>query len=151
MKKLLALAALLLLATACGVRPSATIYGSRGPADNPEGTVLYVANGETLTRIIRPTTDPAKDGLTTLAEGLLAVEQAEGLTTAVPTTALPITRSFKGRALEVNLSTPVAPLTEMAKNQLTCTALQTEPHPRIAVILTGPDTSLPPRTCPFAP
>jgi hypothetical protein len=149
-KRLMLLAtALLLLTTACGIRPSVTIYGSQGPADSPEGTILYFVNDNILTRVIRPPTDFSKDNVTTLAEGTLSVEQAEGLTTEVPSTVLPITRGIKNRTMELKLSSPVEALSEMARNQLICTALPPEEDRRTEVILTGPDKSLDPKPCPF--
>lgn len=151
-RRVQALLLALLATTACGVRPTGTIYGSQGPADTPDGTILYFASGETLTRVIRPGEEQQEDILSTLAEGPLAVERAAGLTTEVPPEVLPITRGTTNGTVEIKVSVPAASLTEMAQNQLICTALRwDDPTQKTSITLTGPDKSLPPKTCPFTP
>lgn len=151
MKKLLTLAAVLALTAACGVRPSVVIDGSPGPVDDPDGTILYFVNADTLTRVIRPTTDFSRDNVTIMAEGTLDIEKAEGLTTEVPETVLPITRGIKDGTIELKVTSPVGTLSAMAQDQLICTALRADEPPESQVILTGPDKSLPPKPCPLTP
>lgn len=151
-KHLVAVAMLILAMSACGVRPTGAIYGGPGPTETLEDTqILYFANDNTLTRVIRPITDITNDVLTLLVEGPLGPERAQGLTSDVPTTVLPITRGSVNGTMEVIVSSPTTTLTEMAQNQLICTAAHTTESPKPKVTLTGPDKSLPARTCPFTP
>lgn len=136
---------LLLALTACGVRPSGTIPG--GPAPREEiapGTALFLLDGTTLTRVIRPagTTPP----LELLAAGPTSEELAEGLTTEIPPSAAPITMAMSADGVTVRISSALKDLSSLAQAQLVCTAI---PGQRRTVILTDPTEKLPPQRCPF--
>jgi hypothetical protein len=147
MKRLLVLL-LLLTAAACGVRPSGPIEGGPAPTEEvTEGTVLYFLAGATLTRVVRPPVPG--NPLELLAKGPTQEEKAMGLTTEIPPYASPITVVVDEDAIKVRISSLLKYLSPRAQSQLVCTVV---PQRRVAtaqVILSDPEGTLPPQTCPF--
>ena len=147
--KLLVLTVLVMLVTSCGVRPTGAIMGGPAPTEELDGAVLYLVNDNVLTRVVRPKSDQMQNNLQLLAEGPTPEESATGLTTDLPPNMAPIETSGTPDSLTVKISAPVATLTEMAMNQLTCTAQQPWQNLNAKITLSGPDQTLSPRTCPF--
>lgn len=145
----LALTALLILTTACGVRPTPPIEGGPAPTEEPTRTVLYLLNGTTLTRVIRPPGPLMQSHLELLAEGPTIEERAKGLTTEIPPYASPITITRTTSGITVGIASPLKYLSRLARAQLICTALSPEEMPATPVTLTDPEETLPPETCPF--
>lgn len=146
MKTLLLL--LLLALTACGVRPSVPIEG--GPAPTEEitaGTVLYLLEGTTLTRVVR--TQARTNALELLAAGPTREELAEGLTTEIPPSAAPITAVLSATGITVRISSALKDLSPLAQAQLVCTAIPPDRIRMTEVTLTDPTETLPPQPCPF--
>lgn len=155
MKPLLVL--LLLALTACGVRPTTPIEGGPAPTEEviegTEGTVLYLLEGVTLTRVVRPPVQVSAMALELLAAGPTSEELAEGLTTEIPPYASPITRVPTADGFTVRISSALRYLSPVAQSQLVCTAIppdQLRPgHLKNEVVLTDPEEELPPQQCPF--
>lgn len=147
MKRLLILLSLLTL-TACGVRPSVPIEGGPAPTEQVmEGTVLYFLAGATLTRVVRP---PVQGNpLELLAKGPTPEELAMGLTTEIPPYASPITASVGEHAIKVRISSLLKDLSPRAQSQLVCTVIPPRRLETAQVILSDPEETLPPQTCPF--
>ncbi|MFI7678761.1 hypothetical protein [Actinophytocola sp. NPDC049390] len=139
---------LLLALTACGVRPSVPIEGGPAPTEEvTERTVLYFLHGTTLTRVLRPPVQV--NPLELLAKGPTPEELAEGLTTEVPSSASPITVDVGENTITVHVSSPIKYLSPLAQSQLVCTVIPPHWPPTTQVILSDPDETLLPRTCPF--
>lgn len=146
MKPLLLL--LLLALTACGVRPSVPIEGGSAPTEElTQGPVLYLLDGETLTRVVRFPTP--KTPLELLADGPTSRELEEGLTTEVPPHVSPITAVLSTTGITVRISSALKDLSPEAQSQLVCTALGQDQDMAIEVTLTDPTETLPPQLCPF--
>lgn len=139
---------LLLALTACGVRPSVPIEGDPAPTEEmTDEVVLYLLEGATLTRVVRP---PARTTpLRLLAEGPTIEELAEGLTTEIPPYAGPITAVMTTDGITVRIASALKHLSPLARSQLVCTAIPPNQSRDIPVILTDPTTALPPQRCPF--
>lgn len=150
MKRLLLCAVVALLTAGCGIRPSDVIHGVEAPKEELDGVVLFFLNAGTLTRVVRPSAEPFEHELTLLAEGPTQREQREGLTTEIPPAAAPITQTADAMTVTVSISSPVAELSENAKDQLTCTAVPPWQEPQVQVVIAGPDQSTPVDACPFA-
>lgn len=146
MKRLLVL--LVLTLTACGVRPSVPIEGGPAPTEEvTESTVLYFLEGATLTRVLRP---PVQENpLELLAKGPTPEELAEGLTTEIPPYASPITVAMGENAITVRISSLLKYLSPLARSQLICTAIPPGRLTTAQVILSDPEETLPPQSCPF--
>lgn len=139
---------LLLTLTACGVRPSVSIEG--GPAPTEEitiGTVLYLVNGTTLTRVVRAQT--RTNALELLAAGPTREELAEGLRTEIPRSAAPITAVLSPAGITVRISSALKDLSPLAQAQLVCTATPPDQIGMTEVTLTDPTETLPSQPCPF--
>lgn len=146
MKRVLLL--LLLALTACGVRPSVPIEGDPAPTEAfADETVLYLIEGTTLTRVVRPSGTASP--LDLLAAGPTSEELAVGLTTQVPPYAAPITRSPALDGITVRISSALRYLSPLAQSQLVCTALGVDQDISTEVTLTDPTETLPPQWCPF--
>jgi hypothetical protein len=146
MKRMLLL--LLLALTACGVRPSDPIEGGPAPREViTPGVALYLLDGATLTRVIRPPV--ATPALELLAAGPTSRERAEGLTTEIPPYAAPITATSSADGITVRISSALKYLSPLAQSQLVCTAIPLNQDLSIEVILTDPTEKLPPQQCPF--
>ena len=146
MKRVLVL--LVLALSACGVRPSIPIEGGPAPEEEvTEGTVLFLLEGATLTRVIRlpATTNPME----LLAAGPTGEELAQGLTTEIPPYAAPITATLSASGITVRISSALKYLSPLAQSQLVCTALGANHDLRTEVTLTDPTETLPPQQCPF--
>jgi hypothetical protein len=147
MKKLIATTLTAMLVTSCGVRPTDTITGDPAPTEVLDGVVLFLVNDTILTRVVRPSPNPPATNLQLLAQGPTPEESATGLTTELPPTITATAVSATAGTLTVRISTPVGALTDLAKDQLICTAQWQSAT--TTVIVTGPDQTLSPRTCPF--
>lgn len=148
MKTMLVL--LLLVLTACGVRPTDTIRG--GPAPTEEVTdevVVYLLTGTTLTRVVRPPVQPPTTPMDLLAQGPTTEELAEGLTTEIPPYAAPITVVRSPDGVTVRISSTLKYLSPVAQAQLVCTASPQDRRGAAEVTLSDPTVTLPPQTCPF--
>ena len=149
MKKLLAAMAVTFTA-ACGVQPSGVIRGAEAPTEKLDGPVLFFLNGKTLTRVTRPAEGvPGGDNLDLLGKGLTDLERFDGLKTQIPVAAAPITMKPKGDQAVVTISSPVADLSALAKDQITCTAVPPWQRRQFQVVITGTDRSVQTRPCPF--
>ena len=146
--KLLLVLLLLLTSTACGVRPSSPIEGGPAPTEDvTEGTVLYFLAGATLTRVVRP---PVQGNpLELLAKGPTQEELAMGLTTEIPPYASPITVAVDADAIKVRISSLLKYLSPRAQSQLVCTVIPPRRMATAQVVLSDPEETLPPQTCPF--
>lgn len=149
MKKLMLLAVVAALISACGIRPSGVIHGSAAPTEQLNGVVLFFYNGPTLTRVTRRPAESVKENLTLLGEGPTGIERIQGLTTEIPAAAAPITMSGDRRQAMVVISSPVADLSTNAMDQIVCTAVPPRQESRVRVVITGTDQSVQARTCPF--
>ena len=146
MKRVLVL--LVLALSACGVRPSIPIEGDPAPTEEvTEGTVLFLLEGATLTRVIRlpATTNPME----LLAAGPTSEELAQGLTTEIPPYAAPITATLSASGITVRISSALKYLSPLAQSQLVCTALGANHDLSTEVTLADPTETLPPQQCPF--
>ncbi|MFG2292457.1 hypothetical protein [Streptomyces sp. NPDC048603] len=154
-----------LLAAGCGVKPTGVVESGR-PAtltvagEGDRSSMIYLIGPTGLiTPVQRHHYPPysAPDLLRLLAIGPTEEEQKVGLRSDLPTVpdlkerlrpAVIDYPSGSGGATRATLAYPVADLTEAARRQLVCTiAFSTSQGGRTPVILTGPDTSLPPTPC----
>ncbi|RSD15490.1 hypothetical protein EIY87_24305 [Amycolatopsis eburnea] len=158
-KKVLVLAVLLLV-SACGVKPTPVIGAGPAPTlRNPEGdapgtevTLYFVLDGR-LTPVARPVTSSmgVNTTLSLLLGGPSRAEAADGYTTMLPAAGGEIALS-PDPPPTITLPFPVQQLTPIAVNQLVCTtfaalAAQSRYVIENAVVLAGTDTKLPPQTC----
>jgi hypothetical protein len=141
--KVLLLVVLATLATACGVRPSVVIEGGPAPTvDERVVDTLYFVNEGKLTLVERPTVG-STSALVQLTGGPTEVEKAAGLTTELPPAiSVAVTMDLQGILLTLN--TGVSGLSQMAVDQLTCTAAKVK-----EVTLTGAGETRGPEICPF--
>lgn len=147
MKPLLLL--LLLALAGCGVRPSDPIEGGPAPVEEvTEGTVVYLLEGETLTRVVRPSAQE-ENALELLAKGPTQRELMEGLTTEIPRYASPITWTTTADGITVRISSELRYLSPLARSQLVCTAIPRDRLERTWVTLADPTETLTPQQCPF--
>ncbi|MEV0677349.1 hypothetical protein AB0I60_12605 [Actinosynnema sp. NPDC050436] len=140
MRALLRVAALLVAAlpvVGCGVQPTEPIGGS--PAT---GAVLYLVRDDTAVPVLRATGRPptGAQALALLAGGPNAEEQAEGLSSRVPRTDVPITLD----GTTITVPADVAALPDLAVTQIVCTSASPGP-----VTLTGGGHRRGPLTCPL--
>ncbi|WP_410592144.1 hypothetical protein [Amycolatopsis sp. lyj-23] len=154
MKKLLVLA-VLLLTSACGIKPTPVLAAGPAPTlRNPvnDGTatdvVLYFLRDDRAVPVARPAVFPMRFevALTMLMEGPSAEETFEGYTTALPRSGeIALT---PGPPTTVNISFPLRTISAAGINQLVCTALAALTTQRPGTIaLAGPDIQLPYQTC----
>lgn len=138
-------AALVSLAAACGVQPSAVITGASPPSGETERgspTVVYLSDGEQLVRTTRRVGPLSPvDTLALLADGPTDEERARGLTSEVPSDAAPFTvrEDGDGRTV-VTLSGSPGTLSPTAVDQIVCTVAE----PGALVSVAGAE----PRSCP---
>ncbi|WP_326951389.1 hypothetical protein OG439_22955 [Amycolatopsis sp. NBC_01307] len=159
MKKLLVLAALLLVG-ACGVKPTPVVPAGpaptlRNPATNGLGTdlTLYFVLDGRVTPVTRSTGDAVgvSEALATLLGGPSYAETADGYATMLPAETGPITLS-SGTPTTITFSFPLKRLTQIAVNQLVCTAVAALVADGGyvadgAITLAGSDFQLPSQTC----
>ncbi|WP_052423237.1 hypothetical protein [Nonomuraea candida] len=137
----------------CGVRPSDVIRG----ADPPRGalaptwnTTLYLVKDGRVSAVTRLGRQLSQaDALALLAAGPTPREEAHGLTTDVPPDAGPfsVTTNWAGHLL-VTVSVPAGELSDLAVQQIVCTAVATAPESSSRVAVTGGDQEVGPRSCP---
>ncbi|KDN18925.1 hypothetical protein [Amycolatopsis rifamycinica] len=159
MKKLVVLAVLLLV-SACGVKPTGVVPAGpaptlRSPATEGRGTdlILYFVLADRVTPVVRPSAGVVDVGsaLTMLLDGPSPGEREGGYTTALPDRSGAITLT-PGPPATITVPFPLRPLTGLGINQLVCTAfaaLAAQGRYVIdgAIALTGPDVRLPYQTC----
>ncbi|WP_318307250.1 hypothetical protein [Amycolatopsis solani] len=159
MKKVLVLAVLLLV-SACGVKPTSVVGAGPAPTlRNPEGSargaevILYFVLDGRLTPVTRPITSSVgvNTTLSLLLNGPSYAEAADGYTTMLPPAGGEI-----GLAPDppptITLPLPVGQLTPIAINQLVCTtfaalAAQNRYIIENTITIAGTDTKLPSQTC----
>ncbi|MEV7099145.1 hypothetical protein AB0M80_40600 [Amycolatopsis sp. NPDC051045] len=159
MKKL-AVLAVLLLASACGVKPTPVIPAGpaptlRSPASDGRGSdlILYFVLDDRVAPVARAAEGvvSVEAALSMLMDGPSLDEEADGYTTALPRRAGTVAVTPGSRAT-ITVSFPLRPLTSVGINQLVCTAfaaLAAEGGYSIdrTIGLAGPDLELPYQTC----
>ncbi|MCR6486743.1 hypothetical protein M8542_28340 [Amycolatopsis sp. OK19-0408] len=159
MKKLLVLAVLLLV-SACGIKPTGVVPAGPAPtlrntASSGRGSdlVLYFVLDGRAAPVSRPSRGTVDVGtaLATLLGGPTSTEQSEGYQTMLPPEAGPIGLS-PGAQTVISFAFPLRELSSTAINQLICTAsaaLAANGTYAVdgGITLTGTDTKLPPQTC----
>ncbi|OXM68857.1 hypothetical protein [Amycolatopsis vastitatis] len=159
MKKLLVLA-VVLLASACGVKPTPVVPAGpaptlRSPASDGRGTdvILYFVLDGRVAPVARPADGvvTVEAALTMLLDGPSLGEKSDGYTTMLSRRTGPITVA-PGRPATISFPFPLRPITGAGINQLTCTAfaaLAAQGGYAVdgTVALVGPDVQLPYQTC----
>ncbi|WP_206793585.1 hypothetical protein [Amycolatopsis sp. MtRt-6] len=159
MKKL-AVCAVLLLVSACGVKPTPVIPAGpaptlRSPATEGRGTdlVLYFVLADRVTPVVRPSAGVVgvESALTVLLDGPTAGERADGYGTALPRQSGTVTLT-PGSPATINVPFPLRPLTGLGVNQLVCTAFAALATQGTTVVdstiaVSGPDLRLPYQAC----
>ncbi|WP_410609866.1 hypothetical protein [Amycolatopsis sp. lyj-109] len=159
MKKLVVLAVLLLV-SACGIKPTPVVPAGPAPTlRNPasEGRsadlILYFVLDDRVTPVARPAAGVVgvESALTMLLDGPSADERADGYTTALPRRSGTITVT-PGLPTTITVPFPLRPLAGVGINQLVCTAFATLAAQGGyttdgTVALAGPDVLLPYQTC----
>ncbi|WP_410640278.1 hypothetical protein [Amycolatopsis sp. lyj-346] len=159
MKKF-AVFAVLLLVSACGIKPTPVVPAGpaptlRSPASNGRGTdlILYFVLGDRVAPVARLSDGVVgvESALTRLLDGPSTDERADGYTTALPRGSGAIT-STPGSPPTINVPFPLRPLAGVGINQLVCTAIATLATQGGyatdgTVGLAGPDIRLPYQTC----
>ncbi|MEU3774939.1 hypothetical protein AB0F11_17350 [Streptomyces sp. NPDC032472] len=146
-----------LLLTGCGIKPTGVVESGApakmavaGPTEN--SLVYYITPDDRLTPSTVPYTIPSPGGaLARLLAGPTQQERAAGLRTAVPV--VDLRSAVEVRVLQSNSDTVevvlpilVEGLTDLARGQLVCTTLSSQPsHYRAA--LRGPDTVIEAAPC----
>lgn len=126
---------LVLLAAACGVRPSGVIVGGPAPRATP-AVAVYLVLDRKVTPVPRP---DSASGLSSLAGGPTAAEREQGYTTAVPEGLV-----FTAAGGIVTVSVDVTTLSATAVDQIVCTSSQA------SVTLVGGGRSRGPLVCPVS-
>jgi hypothetical protein len=158
--KKLAVLAVLLLVSACGVKPTPVVAAGPAPtlrtsASEGRGSdvILYFVIDDRVAPVARPGGWPVsvESTLTMLLDGPTADERAGGYTTGLPRWSGGITLT-PGPPATINVPFPLRPLTGAGINQLVCTAFAAlAAQGRYAVdgtiALAGPDFQLPYQTC----
>ncbi|MEV6871847.1 hypothetical protein [Amycolatopsis sp. NPDC051128] len=159
MKKLLVLA-LLLLVSACGIKPTPVIPAGpaptlRSPAGSELGAdvILYFLLGDQAAPVARPTESAVsvETALSMLLAGPTPAEEARGYRTALLHRTGAITLS-PGPPATIVVSFPLKPIAGAGINQLVCTAFAAlAAQGRYAIdgtiALAGTDVQLPYQTC----
>ncbi|MEO3813404.1 GerMN domain-containing protein [Sphaerisporangium sp. B11E5] len=140
----------------CGVRPSDVIPAGdppSGPVAPTTTITLYLVKSGRLSPVKRPSPRGRPlfkaDLLTLLAAGPTVSEQANGFTTDVPPEAAPfsVTAGSAGNVV-VTLSAPPRDLSELAIDQIVCTATATLPENPAKVTVAAAGQTVGPRSCP---
>ncbi|MFD9703499.1 GerMN domain-containing protein [Lentzea sp. NPDC059081] len=124
------MALVVLVVSACGIRPTDPIPGLQAPNGPIENTTpsLYWAAGSSVVPISRSQESlSGYDVIALLAQGPATGEQARGLATEVPLDAAPATISRVASGLDVTLSSDVSQLSPVAVQQIVCTLLGIQP------------------------
>ncbi|WP_409465513.1 hypothetical protein [Amycolatopsis sp. GA6-003] len=150
MKRLLAMLAVLALASSCGVRPSGVIPGENAPSGPPNGnfgttaTVYFVLNGRVVPVVRSGVGEVAADRVRALEQGPDEDERAGGYTTELPPSFEPIAIGVSEAAIGVN----VRELSPNAVAQLVCTVIAAGGGGESGTItLSGGGQKLRPRAC----
>lgn len=140
------------LTAGCGVRPSGVITGGPAPTAPAEGANLYFLTNSSLRLVRRPTPQHLSptQKLALLQSGPNSDEQAENLTTEVPTALDPATVTIDASGnVDIVVSADVTTLSTTAVDQIVCTvrdALSTT----APITLTSNATTRGPRSCPLS-
>ncbi|WP_103352393.1 hypothetical protein [Amycolatopsis sp. CA-128772] len=159
MKKLLVLA-VLLLASACGIKPTPVLGAGpaptlRNPVNDGSGTdvSLYFLHDGRVAPVTRPGSFPVtvESTLSMLMAGPSLEEKADGYTTELPRRPGGITVS-PGPPATITFSSPIRPFTGAGINQLVCTAIaalaaQGGYAVDGTIAVSAPDVQLPYQTC----
>ena len=144
MKRIAAVCCLLAV-SACGVRPSGVIAGGEAPRGQVVGSVVFYVSGDSLA----PATGPFGDldaRLDRLAAGPTEDERRMGLRSEIPPgTAL--RSEIHPSGLVVVATVDPRTLSELALEQIVCTASLADRSQGDAVIIAGHEGSLPPKRC----
>ncbi|MEU1588243.1 hypothetical protein [Micromonospora sp. NPDC005710] len=145
-----------LLATGCGVRPSAVITGRSAVSGPSQGVGLYLIGQGELVLVLRPMApdlSPAT-ALALLAAGPQDNERAQGLTSELPSGLDPVTvtPAADQSGLSVRISGPVRGLSANATDQIICTVADAAAQVGLAasvvpVGIVGSDGAQPARRC----
>jgi hypothetical protein len=158
--KKLAVLAVLLLVSGCGIQPTPVLQAGpaptlRSPASDGRGTepILYFVLADRVTPVVRPSAGVAgiESALALLMDGPSADEREGGYTTDLPRLSGAIT-STPGPPTTITVPFPLRPITSAGINQLVCTAFaalaaQGGYTADGTVALAGPDVLLPYQTC----
>ncbi|MEU8632434.1 hypothetical protein AB0C38_09725 [Amycolatopsis sp. NPDC048633] len=159
MKKLVVLVVVLLV-SACGVKPTGVVPAGpaptlRNPGSSGRGTdvTLYFVIDGRLAPVTRATgsTVGVENALSTLLAGPTTDEARDGYVTDLPVRSGPIILS-PGPPAAITFSFPLKPITDVGINQLVCTAfaaLAAQSSYAIdgTISLSGTDVQLPYQTC----
>lgn len=159
MKKLLVLAVVLLV-SACGVKPTGvvtagpapTLRNPGSPGRDAEVILYFVINGRPV-----PVTRPiggavgVEAALTMLLDGPTEAERSDGYVTALPRRAGSVTLE-PGPPATITVSFPLKPIAGVGVNQLVCTAfaaLAADGRHSVdgTIAVSGPDVQLPYQAC----
>ncbi|WP_163509186.1 hypothetical protein [Fodinicola acaciae] len=126
--KILSILLAVLLVAGCGVRASGTIPGGPAPNVSAVGIALFFVSNGKVSLVLRPGPEPPlPEILNTLGAGPNAFERAAGFSTAIPAKAAPITVMMDESSVDVHISMAPSALSELAVEQLACTALANQP------------------------
>jgi len=117
---------LVLVVSACGIRPTDPIPGLEAPSGPVENTspAIYWVSGGSVVGINRPPGSlSGYDVVALLAQGPTTAELNRGFTTEVPFDAAPATVDRVADGLDVTISTDVSLLSKAAVRQIVCTLL----------------------------
>lgn len=159
MKKLVVLVVLLLM-SACGVKPTGVVPAGpaptlRNPGDSGRGTdaILYFVIDGRVAPVTRSTGSSVgvETALSMLLAGPTTGETADGYVTALPHRSGPIVLA-PGPPAAITVPFPLKPISSAGINQLVCTAfaaLATQSSYAVdgTIALAGTDVQLPYQTC----
>ncbi|WP_284744088.1 hypothetical protein [Amycolatopsis sp. RTGN1] len=159
MKKLLVLVVLLLV-SACGVKPTGVVPAGpaptlRNPGTSGRGTdvILYFVMDGRVAPVTRATDSTAgvETALSMLLAGPTTEETADGYVSGLPRRTGPIVLD-PGPPAAISFSFPLKPITGVGINQLVCTAFaalaaEGRYSTEATLSLTGTDVQLPYQTC----
>jgi hypothetical protein len=159
-KKLLVVAVLLLV-SACGVKPTGVVPAGqaptlRNPGSSGRGTdvILYFVIDGRLSPVTRPSggTTDVSTALSLLLNGPSDDERASGYTTMLPRERGPIALSPGTPSAVISFPFPVTQLTQVAVSQVVCTAFAAMAVQNTYVIdgtvtISGTDGQLPSQAC----
>ncbi|WIY01656.1 hypothetical protein QRX60_47875 [Amycolatopsis mongoliensis] len=160
MKKLFVLVVVLLMVSACGIKPTGVVPAGpaptlRNPGSSGRGTdvILYFVIDGRVAPVTRSTgsTVGVENALSMLLAGPTAGEAADGYATALPARSGPIVLT-PGPPAAITFSFPLRPIAAVGINQLACTAFaalaaQSSYSVDGTIALSGTDVQLPYQTC----
>jgi len=151
MRRVLALGAVLLVLAGCGVRPSEVIPAGEAPRQEATAqAVLYWLNGGRLVGHPRLTAEQLSpdNAVEALLLGPTPAEQGLDLSTALPVADILVVVSFRDGLTEIIVDTGVAGWSEMALDQVTCTAVDAMGQDA-PVVIVGNDVRREHHDCPI--